>query len=74
MDKDPSATPLWFTVDDGSGTALKVAVPTGVTTPALGAYVRVIGISSCEMESAQLLRLILARYESDIGTLVPPSP
>jgi hypothetical protein len=74
MDKDPSVTPLWFALSDGSGAALKVAVPTGVSTPALGAYVSVVGISSSEMQSAQLLRLIRARYESDIRTLLPPTP
>jgi hypothetical protein len=57
-EKDTSASPAWFRIDDGSGVGVKVfgSVPSG--TP----YVTVTGISSCEKPGpgSDVLRSLLA--------------
>lgn len=56
----------WFKIEDGSGVQVKCVAPAGAGIPALSAYVRVTGISSCESDGANLRRVILVRSEEDI--------
>jgi len=53
--RDASATPQWFTIDDGSGATVTVygTVPTGMP------YVSVTGISSCEKDGAAIIRRVI---------------
>lgn len=55
-----------FTVDDGSGVVVKCVVPAGVTLNPMWHYVRVTGLSSCEISGSELHRLLRVRAASDI--------
>jgi len=68
-----------FYLDDGSmdlatleSVRPKVALPSGVPPPAVGSVVMVTGISSCEMVSGEVRRLLRLRGQSDIVVLMPP--
>jgi hypothetical protein len=64
---EPVQTPTWFKIDDGSGVSLKVMVPPQAGAPALHAYVKVSGVSSCEKDNnGNIQRLILTRDSNDV--------
>ena len=52
--------------DTTSGSSLKCVVPAGVSIPAVGSYVAVTGISSCEKPSTNVLRVLKVRTQDDI--------
>lgn len=60
------ATPKWFKVDDGSGTAVKCVVPSYIVVDPKWGYVSVTGVSSCEKIGGELHPLVRVRYFSDI--------
>lgn len=67
-----------FYIDDGTGyddsaetgptapVGLKIAVPLGVTTPAVGTYAIITGVASTEASGSNLCRTLKARQQSDI--------
>lgn len=56
----------YFYIDDPSGIAVKVNVPSGVSMPAYGKLALVTGICSFETGGADIQRVILVRGQSDI--------
>ncbi|NLN75963.1 MAG: S8 family serine peptidase [Armatimonadetes bacterium] len=63
----------WFYVDDGSRVAdgtgivgIYCEVPEGVATPLVGDFVKVTGISSCELYDGSLVSVIAVRRSDDI--------
>jgi len=65
VEVEPGPQPTWFKINDGSCT-VKV-VPVGGCPPFQpSAYVSVTGVSSCEFEGDDLVRVILARFQEDI--------
>jgi len=62
---DPSSTPHWFKIDDGSG-AVKCLAPNNVSINKLWVRATVTGACSCEMSSGQRQRLIRLRGQGDI--------
>lgn len=66
-DVQVTGTPNYFTMTDGSSGSVKVVLPTGVTSPAIGSYIGVTGISSCKKDAQSLVRRLLrVRSSSDI--------
>lgn len=65
---DPASVPTWFTIDDGSGTAVRVAVPSGVTISNGWENVVVTGVCSRKIVDNKDIPIILARGSSDIVT------
>ena len=64
---DGSASPTWFTIDDGGGQTAKVTFPTGVPLPvAINDVVSVTGACSCENPGGGISRVVRARGGSDI--------
>jgi uncharacterized protein YdeI (BOF family) len=61
-----SAGPGYFIIDDGSGVQVKCVVPAGVTSPGVGTYVSVTGISSMEKTSGVNNRVLKVRVQADI--------
>lgn len=64
----------WFYVDDGSrvqdgtGTVgVYCEAPQGVAIPQIGNFVRVTGISSCELYAGRLVNVLMARHAADIN-------
>ncbi len=49
-----------ITIDDGSGAAVEVVLPSGVTSPGAGAYVVVTGVVSCKSVGQQITGVVLA--------------
>ena len=71
----------WFYVDDGSrvqdgtGTVgVYCEAPQGVATPQIGDFVRVTGISSCELYSGRLVNVLMARHAADINISLSCQP
>lgn len=64
--KSVDSTLRTFSIEDGSSVALKCKAPVGVTLPAVDDYVKVTGISSCEMVEGQLLPLLRMRTGDDL--------
>ncbi len=64
----PPAKPAWFTIDDGSGVDLKVAIPSYIDLPVIvpKEYVAVTGIASCEESGDNLFRLLKIRKQDDV--------
>ncbi|MDH7482542.1 MAG: DUF1565 domain-containing protein, partial [Armatimonadota bacterium] len=56
----------WFVINDGSGVDVKCVVPTGVGVPAVGSYVALTAISSCEKVGDEIHRLLRIRSGDDI--------
>jgi uncharacterized protein (TIGR03790 family) len=64
-DSDSNAKTL--NIDDGSLLGpIKVAAPSTVTVPADGTYVGVTGVSSCEVQSGDIVPVLLTRRQDDI--------
>lgn len=55
-----------FTLDDGSGVAVKCIVPAGVSLNPVWTYATVTGASSCEKVGGELYRLLRVRSQEDI--------
>lgn len=69
----------WFYVDDGSGaqdgtgiTGVYCEVQPEVTAPAVGAWVSVTGISSCEWYNDRLVNVLKVPESSDIAVISSP--
>ena len=58
-----------FTVDDGSGVNLKCVLPPEMGFDPLWEYVRVTGISSCDLADGELHRVLLVRGPDDLRPL-----
>lgn len=63
----------WFYINDGSEvkdgtgiTGIYCELPNGVAAPQLGEFVRVTGISSCELYEGSLVSVILVRSADDV--------
>jgi hypothetical protein len=54
-----------FVIEDGSGVQLKCYAP-NIDLPSVGSYVKVTGISSCELTGTGLRRLLRVRDSSDV--------
>lgn len=65
------AQSTWFKIDDGSGVYLKCLVPAGVVIDQGWQYVRVTGVSSCEMVGGGLQPLLRVRSLGDIVPILP---
>ncbi len=63
---DPSTTPTWFVIDDGSGVDVRCEVPSGVAVHKTWTCVGVTGISSRENIGGVLHRLLRVRTQADI--------
>lgn len=63
---DPSTTPTWFVIDDGSGVDVRCEVPNSVAVHKTWTYVGVTGISSRENIGGVLHRLLRVRTQADI--------
>ena len=50
-----------FTISDGSGLDVKVVVPDTLSMPSLDAFVGVTGISSCEIDGPETVRIVRMR-------------
>lgn len=59
----------YFYIDDGSGEQCMVVVPTGMSIPAAGSYVRVTGVSSATGSAGNVRRLIWPRSGADLAVL-----
>ncbi len=71
----------WFYIDDGSnvrdGTGIAgvyCEAQPGVAVPPAGAFVKVTGISSCELYRTALVNVLLVRDQNDINDLDAPLP
>jgi len=58
----------FVTIDDGSGTPVRVSVNNLAAPPALDDYVTIIGLSSLDKPGADRLRLVLPRDDADTLT------
>ncbi|MCE5198629.1 MAG: hypothetical protein ABFD54_09080 [Armatimonadota bacterium] len=65
-DVDPSETPTWFTVDDGSGNIVKCTVSQGITIDPQWNYVAVTGIASRVKNDTVLSPILFVTKQSDI--------
>lgn len=63
---NPGSPASWFKIDDGSGFAAKVKVPTGVTISNTWTFVKVTGMSSLEKNGSNYDRVIRVRKQADI--------
>ena len=61
-----SASADSFSISDGSGVEVRVAVPVGLAIPSEGSYVAVTGISSCGVEGEETIRLVRMREEATV--------
>ena len=71
----------WFYLDDGSNvqdgtgtTGIYCEAQPGIIVPAVGSYVSVTGISSCELYSSRLVNVLLVRDQSGINEFLAASP
>lgn len=63
-----SADATTVTIDDGSGTPVRVNTSTLASQPAVGTYIIVVGVSSLDQPVSNRLRLVLPRGNSDVAT------
>ncbi|MEN6521655.1 MAG: hypothetical protein ABFD46_10975 [Armatimonadota bacterium] len=63
------ALPTWFIIDDGSDAQVKCIVPDGVSINSEWDYVSVTGISSCEKDGTDIIRLVRIRKIDDVASI-----
>jgi len=61
VDRNPSASPAWYLLDDGSGVRVKVIVPQDGSVPDLNTFIAVTGASSCYKQNNLLYPRMLAK-------------
>ena len=70
---DPSTTPAWFVIDDGSGSDVRCEVPSGVAVHRTWSHVAVTGISRLDRVEGDYMRRISVRGADDV-TVVKENP
>jgi len=66
IEREPSSTPSWFVIDDGSGAPVKCVLPEGETVGWDWDYVGVTGISSLRRIEASIFPILRIRTIDDV--------